>query len=216
MEIYNLKSCKISHYKFISSLPLGCSSSSTDESTNIEFSIKHQLEILSWKSIKTGVNKRQIQTKDPIIKRSVTESKPRQLVTQHCSVIKDTMCENWWMNYPEPVTHHQALKLKDNPFIEFASHPIWPGLYTASCRQNIKHNNGTATVGTAGGRQLLLGIADDLKPLQSQLLSVVFTCLWRRSKLHRTATHSTPPNAIPGTGQRTPRKVAACEVFTQM
>lgn len=81
------------------------------------------------------------------------------------------------MSYQEPVIHHQVLKLKDNPFIHPALNPIWPGPYTASCRRNIKQNNGVATVGTAGGHQLLLGIADDLQPLRSQLLGVVFTCL---------------------------------------
>lgn len=34
-----------------------------------------------------------------------------------------------------------------------------------------------ATVGTSGGHQLLLGIADDLQAPQSQLLDAVITCL---------------------------------------
>lgn len=96
------------------------------------------------------------------------------------------------MSYHEPVIHHQVLKLKDNPFTQPAPNPIWPGLYSTSCRRNIKQNNVMATVGTAGGHQLLLGIADDLQPPRSQLLGVVFTCLWHHSKLSRTATAPSP------------------------
>lgn len=81
------------------------------------------------------------------------------------------------MSYQEPVIHHQVLKLKDNPFTQPAPNPIWSGLRAASCRRNIKQNNVMATVGTAGGHQLLLGIADDLQPPRSQLLGVVFTRL---------------------------------------
>lgn len=40
MEIYNLKAFKISDYKYLSVPPLTCGSLSTDEITNIEFSVK--------------------------------------------------------------------------------------------------------------------------------------------------------------------------------
>lgn len=46
-----------------------------------------------------------------------------------------------------------------------------------------------ATVGTAGGHQLLLGIAADLQPPQSQLLGVVFT---RHGELSGTAATPSP------------------------
>lgn len=100
------------------------------------------------------------------------------------------------------VIHHQVFKLKDNPFIQPASNPTWLWLYTVSCRRNIKQNNGMATVAMAGGHQLLLGIADDPQPLWSQLLSVVFTCLWHHSELNGTFTHP-PPDCIAWAGQRT-------------
>lgn len=120
-----------------------------------------------------------------------------KLPCEHYTVFMElVLCgnsENWWMSYPEPVIHHQVLKLQDNPFTQtqLAPSPVWPGLYT-SCWQNIKQNNVMATVRAAGGHQLLLGIADDLQPPQSQLLSVVFTCLWHRSKLSRTGPAPSP------------------------
>lgn len=49
-----------------------------------------------------------------------------------------------------------------------------------------------ATVGTAGGHQLLRGIADDLQPPRSQLLGVVFTRLWHHHRLSRVVTAPSP------------------------
>lgn len=70
-----------------------------------------------------------------------------------------------------------------------------------------------ATVGTAGGHQLLLGIADDMQRPWSQLLSVVFTCLWHHSKLSRTP--HPPPTFIPRAGQWTQSKpVVVPDFFT--
>lgn len=65
----------------------------------------------------------------------------------------------------------------------------------ASCRCNIKQNNVMATVGTAGGHQLLLGIADDLQP-HGHNCSV-----WSLHVSDTTASPPPPPS-IPGAGQQ--------------